>query len=223
MTKRVRLLTPLFFLFVACTLTRGSGLVVGETRPSISAADVKIYTKPPENFEEIAIISADSRNDFASKQNLSDAAVLRLKEEAAKLGANGIILEGIGDYQVGSTGVAFVPATGSAIITGSSTVRTGKEVRGLAIYVASAEEQLRQEKDRADLAARPARLETVDTVIRPGMHMDDVVKMLGKATRTTSEIVSPGVVRARATYASPTGKQFDVIFLRGVVEAVVAH
>ncbi|HEY4291513.1 hypothetical protein [Luteibacter sp.] len=88
-----------------CTLTRGSHLVIGSTRAPTNPADVRIYTELPVKYEKIAMVSADSRNDFASQQNLSDHAIERLKKEAAKVGANGILLNGFGNYQVGSHGV----------------------------------------------------------------------------------------------------------------------
>ncbi len=135
---KVGILLSLMVLVSGCTLTRGSSVVVGEKRTPINASQVKLYTKAPAHYEEIALVSADSRNDFASKQTLSTEAITRLKEEAAKVGANGVILQGIGDYTVGSSGMAFVPSqTGSysTAVTMGSNVRTGKETKGIAIYV----------------------------------------------------------------------------------------
>lgn len=121
-----------------CTLTRGSHLVIGSTRAPTNPADVRIYTELPANYEKIAMVSADSRNDFASQQNLSDHAIERLKEEAAKVGANGILLNGFGNYQVGSRGMVIVPnSNGGYSTTGFAAMNasTGKEATGLAIYV----------------------------------------------------------------------------------------
>lgn len=120
-----------------CTLTRGSHLVIGSTRAATNPAEVRIYTQLPAKYEKIAIVSADSRNDFASQQNLSDHAIERLKEEAAKVGANGILLNGFGDYVVGSSGEVTVMQTGprTAFGVGGMVTRTGKAAEGLAIYV----------------------------------------------------------------------------------------
>ena len=121
-----------------CTLTRGSHLVIGTTRAPTKAADVRIYTELPAKYEKIAMVSADSRNDFASQQNLSDHAIERLKEEAAKVGANGILLNGFGNYQVGSHGMVIIPnSNGGYSTTGIAAMNasTGKEAKGLAIYV----------------------------------------------------------------------------------------
>lgn len=120
-----------------CTLTRGSYVAIGNTRPAINPADVKIYTELPANYQKIAMVSADARNDFASQQNLSDHAIERLKEEAAAVGANGILLNGFGNYVVGSSGVVNVLRTSpnTAFGVGAMNTRTGKEAEGLAIYV----------------------------------------------------------------------------------------
>lgn len=125
-------------VLTGCTLTRGSHLVIGTTRAPTSAADVRIYTELPAKYEKIAMVSADSRNDFASQQNLSDHAIERLKEEAAKVGANGILLNGFGNYQIGSHGVVIIPnSNGGYSTTGIAAMNasTGKEAKGLAIYV----------------------------------------------------------------------------------------
>jgi len=117
-----------------CTLTRGSSVVVGQKRDAIDPASVKIYVQPPKKYEQIAILSADARNAFASQQNLTDNTIERLKKEAAELGANGILLSGISNVQQGSSGVAYVNP-GSPIVTGSSNAIMGKEGQGMAIYV----------------------------------------------------------------------------------------
>lgn len=120
-----------------CTLTGGSRVVIGNTRPPVNPADVRIYTELPANYQKIAIVSANARNDFASQQNLSDHAIERLKEEAAAVGANGILLNGFGNYVVGSSGMVNVIQTSphTAFGEGAMITRTGKEAEGLAIYV----------------------------------------------------------------------------------------
>ena len=120
----------------SCTLTRGSSVLVGTKRPAIDPAAVKLYLQAPKRFEQVAIISADARNDFASQQNLTDNAIERLKKEAAAVGANGVLLQGVENFQVGSSGIATVnPNTPYPVITGASNVRLGKESKGIAIYV----------------------------------------------------------------------------------------
>lgn len=141
MNTLVKIVAALLIATVAlsgCTLTRGSHLIVGSTRAPTNPADVRIYTELPAKYEKIAMVSADSRNAFAGQQNLSDHAIERLKEEAAKVGANGILLNGFGNYQVGSQGVVIVPNSNAGYGTAgvvALSASTGKEATGLAIYV----------------------------------------------------------------------------------------
>jgi hypothetical protein len=119
-----------------------SHVLVGTVRPPISPDQVKIYLHPPEKYEEVAIIDASSRGSPAfTDQQKMDKAIARLREEAAKLGANGILLEGTADQQAGAVGSGF----GTSSVSGHSAVGTGvgvtagifiKSANGIAIYVA---------------------------------------------------------------------------------------
>ena len=137
MKAMVKLLAVLFVCLIsACTLTRGSSVLLGNSRSAIDPAQVKLYTELPAKYERVALLSADSRNDFASQQNLSNAAIERLKKEAAKLGANGILLDGIGNYQVGTSGIITANTNGSFTAgTFGGITRTGKAATGVAIFV----------------------------------------------------------------------------------------
>lgn len=118
-----------------------SHVLVGTARPPISPDQVKIYLHPPANYEEVAIIDASSRGSpaFTDQQKMNKA-IARLKDQAASLGANGILLEGAGDQQAGAVGTGV----GTATATRNSAVGTGvgisagifiKSANGLAIYV----------------------------------------------------------------------------------------
>jgi hypothetical protein len=124
---------------VACSTS--SHVLVGTPRAPISPESVRIYTQPPPQYEQIAHLDATSQGSFAitSQQN-TDKAISRLKEEAAKLGANGILLQGVQDQQTGSIGVGG----GNTSVGGNSATGVGvggsfgisnKAVTGLAIYV----------------------------------------------------------------------------------------
>jgi hypothetical protein len=119
-----------------------SHVMVGQARPPISPDLVQIYLRPPANkYVEIALLDTSSKGAFAfSAQGKTDAVMERLKGEAAKLGANGILLQGVGDQAGGSVGTGF----GSATATGHSAFGVGfgssatifhKKGDGLAIYV----------------------------------------------------------------------------------------
>lgn len=138
--KRWKTIAALFLSalsLVGCIITDGSSVVVGDIRPQTNASEIKLYTNLPAKYEEIAIISSESAHDFVSKQALVDAAIKRLKEEAAKVGANGILLDGVGNYYIGSSGVVTIPNANSNVAIGGASMnaRTGKEAKGMAIYV----------------------------------------------------------------------------------------
>jgi hypothetical protein len=97
-------------------------VLTGTARPPISAVDVKIYSQPPAAFEEIAILNASKSSAFTTGgQKTVDKVVAGLKEQAAKLGANGIILEGFSDRQTGSVG----SGVGSSSVSSNSAVGVG--------------------------------------------------------------------------------------------------
>ncbi len=80
-------------------------VIVGEVHPPTTPDQVKVYSHPPANFQEIAILDASSKSAFGpGGQKSVDKVIERLKLEAAKLGANGLILEGFSDAETGSVG-----------------------------------------------------------------------------------------------------------------------
>jgi len=116
--------------------------MIGKARPPTTPESVQLYTRPPDMpYEEIARIETSSQGTFAfGAQAKTDAVIYRLKVEAAKLGANGLLLEGMGDQPSGSVGTGG----GSTSFSGSSAVGAGiglnvgltrKVGGGLAIYV----------------------------------------------------------------------------------------
>jgi len=123
----------------ACAST--STLVTGKPRAAITADQVRLYTHPPRQYEEIALIQSSSRGSFTfSDQAQMDVLVKRLKEEAAKLGANGVLLESAGDVPSGSvgTGVGTGGGGGGGFTFGGiglSTTTTAKAGSARAIFV----------------------------------------------------------------------------------------
>ena len=118
-----------------------SHVIVGTVRPPITPDQVKIYASPPKQYEQVAIVEASSRHSGAfTEQSKLDKAIGRLKEEAAKVGANGVLLQSTGTTTVGSIGTGF----GSASASGNTAVGTGigfsanmdaKTATGMAIFV----------------------------------------------------------------------------------------
>ncbi len=120
----------------ACAITNESTLIIGEKREATVSENVVIYTATPEKYQEIAIVTADAAHDFMSKQALLDIAVQNLKEEAAKVGANGILLEDVGNFNVGASGIMTIPnSNSSGVAIAATNTRTGKQISGKAIFV----------------------------------------------------------------------------------------
>jgi hypothetical protein len=119
-----------------------SHVIVGKVRPAISPSQVQLYLHPPSGkYEEIAILDTSSKHSFSiTAQGKTDAVIDRLKSEAAKLGANGILLNNVGDQAVGSVGTGVVTGAGgghASVGVGVSTTGTvfQKSGNGVAIYV----------------------------------------------------------------------------------------
>lgn len=80
---------------VACA--SGSAIVVGTKRAPLNPAAVSLYLEAPSsNYEVVAIVSASSDAGWTDQGSL-DYAVQELKNQAARLGANGVLLEATGE------------------------------------------------------------------------------------------------------------------------------
>jgi hypothetical protein len=118
-----------------------SHVLVVKARPPISPEQVQIYLSPPAKYDQIAILDTSSRASWSfTAQSKTDKVMERLKKEAAKLGANGVLLQGIGDRPGGSVGTSFGSgsASGNSIFgigVGGSTTTYQKAGSGMAIYV----------------------------------------------------------------------------------------
>lgn len=91
----------------ACAASHAtSHVLIGKARAPLSTDQVRLYLEPPAGrFEQIAVIEASSKHSFSfTAQRKEDVVIRRLKEEAAKLGANGVLLREIADGPAGSVG-----------------------------------------------------------------------------------------------------------------------
>lgn len=73
--------------------------LIGKVRPPIPPGQVQLYLEPPKReYQQIAIIKTSSKRSFSfSSQGKAEVVVKRLKAQAAKLGANGVLLKQITD------------------------------------------------------------------------------------------------------------------------------
>lgn len=105
----------------------GSAIVTGIVRPAIDPSEVKLYLDPPPQFETIGIVEASSDVEVSS-QAAQDRTIDELKAQAAKLGANGVILLHSGEKSsdlvgFGSDGMFYAET------------EEAKTARGKAVYV----------------------------------------------------------------------------------------
>lgn len=130
----------LTLLLAACA--SNSHLITGTARPPIDPAAVRVYfTPPPGGFEEIAQLETSSGSFTYGEQNKMNSVIAKLREEAAKLGANGVLFIGAENtYGNSSVGVGAGGGNygGSGFSSGGIGVSispTKKFARGVAIYV----------------------------------------------------------------------------------------
>ena len=121
-----------------------SHILTGQPRAPIDPSQVRVYfDPPPAGYEEIALLETRSGAFTYGEQNKTDQVIDKLRVEAAKLGANGVLFQGTSDSW-GGTGVS-VGAGGGSYGGGSSfssggigvsVTPTQKYARGVAIFVA---------------------------------------------------------------------------------------
>lgn len=114
-----------------------SHVLVGQARAPISAEEVRLYVEPPPRYETVALLEASNRGavNFTDQQR-TNTVIARMKEEAAALGANGILLQGMGNQYAGSIGSGNAWASGNtAYGVGFSSAIMNRTGNGLAIYV----------------------------------------------------------------------------------------
>ena len=137
-TFRPLLLLPLALLAACAT----SSMVTGRVRPPIDPTQVRIYQAPPPGgFEEIAQIETQSGALIYGEQNKLNSVLSHLRKEAAKLGANGVLLVGTengvggGRTNVGVSGGAFGSHSYGGVGVGVDITPTKKYAHGIAIHV----------------------------------------------------------------------------------------
>lgn len=123
--KHIQIIFIAIILLSSCA--SGSYILTGQKRDPINFSLVKLYTTQPKKYEIIGIVNASSDSGWTQQGDM-DLAVSELKVQAAKLGANGILLTGTGESTsstVGGYNNGFVYAFSS----------TAQTITGQAIYV----------------------------------------------------------------------------------------
>lgn len=133
-------------LVIACTLLSAcaspvSTTLIGAKRPSINPAQVTIYTEKPPSYQPVALLSVTSDGSWRlGDEAKMNVVIERLKGAAAKVGANGVLLQSTGERQDDSvyvgTGIGrYSGNVGLSVQLGRFFGLTDKTAEGLAIFV----------------------------------------------------------------------------------------
>jgi hypothetical protein len=117
--------------------------VTGITRAPVGPERVRVYTSAPSNFEEVALLRASRKSIGAGGEQAIEKVIDEMKLQAAKLGANGLLLEDFSDAQSLSLGTGV--GTDSYTHNGSISLGVGGAIGiikktgiGRAIFIAPA-------------------------------------------------------------------------------------
>lgn len=105
---------------------------VGNRRPPIDPSQVRLYAQPPAHYEVLGILQGNSGIEGTGQGGVNDT-IKKLKEQAAELGANGVLLGKMGQRYRGSVGGSSYLGWGNFL--GSSTATYSQMIDAQAIYV----------------------------------------------------------------------------------------
>lgn len=145
---RIRLLSSAALaavLAVASGCATTSKVMLGAPRAPIAAEQVRIYYTPPSTgYVEIALLETHSGGFTYGDQNKTNEVFAKLRAEAARLGANGVLFQGAQDAYGGGSNVGVGIGAGRygghtriGGGVGVSVSPTPKYARGIAIFVAN--------------------------------------------------------------------------------------
>ncbi len=133
---KFRIAAVLGLALVASGCASTSKVMLGQARAPVDPTVVQVYSTPPAGSIEIAQLESASGVGFGT-QGQTDAAVARLKREAAALGANGVVLMGVGSggspVSLGVGGGSYGRHGGGGLSVGIPTQQ--KRAAGIAIWV----------------------------------------------------------------------------------------
>jgi len=133
------MLCAVIMLLAACA---SSHVLTGTPRPPIDPSQVRIYYGPPPGgYEEIARLDVGSGAFTYGATNKSNAVIRNLRKEAARLGANGVLLQGTGQgpdnssVSVGGGVGRFGGRSASSVGVGVNISPTQTYASGIAVWV----------------------------------------------------------------------------------------
>ncbi|WP_417761190.1 hypothetical protein [Shewanella sp.] len=136
MNKRLKLALAILMLasVAGCSSMDSAQIVTGERRDSIDTDQVVLYETAPANYRILAMISARSAENIGNSDERKQQAIEYLKQRAAAMGANGILIYSMaGDTDIADRVVYNTFTGGGVVVTDEEKPKT---VFGRAIYVA---------------------------------------------------------------------------------------
>jgi hypothetical protein len=137
-TLRALLIATVLLLLAGCAT---SHVVTGQPRPPIDPAQVQVYFDPPPGYQEIARLETSSGAFAFGDQAKLEGILRNLRAEAARLGANGVLVldtaEGYGGtgVSVGGGGGRYGGRSYGGAGVGVTISPTRKHARAIAIHV----------------------------------------------------------------------------------------
>ncbi len=134
MSLRLLIATIFTFFLAGCAST--SKVMLSPARPPIDPALVRIYVTVPANAVQIAQIESITGSGFGN-QGQTNAVIEQVKREAARLGANGVVLVGVGSQRSGGGVSVGAGSFAGRIVSGLSVgiPATRKQAAAIAIFV----------------------------------------------------------------------------------------
>ena len=98
----------------------GTVVITGKVREPIPFESVKILQQYPPNYESIAIVNSKSEEGVFTNQRMVDLAIEALKKQAAKVGANAVVLKTHGQQSAGTVGNVISTGGGGGVFAGGN-------------------------------------------------------------------------------------------------------
>lgn len=202
-------------VLLSCVSTGTTILNPAAKRPPVTPDKVVIYTSPdkvPGKYEEVAILSSQAAYTVAHDEVFYES----FRKEAAKIGANGVILSAIEDPTTGQK-------VGSAVLGALLIPNTmaNRKTQATAIYVFPVPPSPEEIAAAQALnAGRAEKIAALDSLVHPGMTRQAMFTVVGAPTKSDIDVDAAVHTAETALYASPTGAKFIVTLKNDVVDAV---
>jgi hypothetical protein len=120
----LKVLQLVLIVTVLFACASGSHIITGKVRAPLHYDSVTLFTNEPASYETIGIVKASSDAGWSEQDSLNYA-VEELKKQAAKLGANGVILLSSGEkisnvFGTNSTGGVYAVPVSAQTLTGKA-------------------------------------------------------------------------------------------------------